>query len=76
MESPIKETQDFSQGGKLLFSIKEGADALGIGITLMRQLIAGGAVQSVHVGGRHLIPTKNLRDYAASLQGGAQDEAN
>jgi hypothetical protein len=64
MESQVREiTQD-----KLLVGIKDGAAALGIGITLMRELIAAGAVQSVHVGGRHLILTSSLRDYVRGLQ--------
>ena len=64
MESQVREfTKD-----KLLMGIKEGAAALGIGITLMRELIAAGSVQSVHVGGRHLIPISSLREYVQGLQ--------
>jgi hypothetical protein len=50
---------------KLLLGIKEAATSLGIGITLMRQLITEGAVQSVHVAGRHLVPTESLREYVS-----------
>jgi len=72
MESSVREiTQD-----KLLVGIREGAAALGIGITLMRELIAAGAVHSVHVGGRHLIPTSSLRDYVNGLQEESHDEAD
>jgi hypothetical protein len=72
MESLVRQiTQE-----RLLVGIKEGAAALGIGITLMRELIAAGAVQSVHVGGRHLIPTSALLDYVQGLQGDSRHEEN
>ena len=53
---------------KLLMSLKEGADKLGIGITLMRELITAGSVESVHVRGRHLIVTTSLITYVRGLQ--------
>jgi excisionase family DNA binding protein len=45
---------------KLNYSVEEAAEALGIGITLCKQLIADGSIPSHKYGGRRLIPARDL----------------
>ena len=51
----------------LLLSIKEGASILGISRPTIYNLLKGNAIRAVKLGGRTLINTQSLRDYAASL---------
>lgn len=52
---------------RLLLSVVEAAQRLGIGRTLMYELLAAGQVQSVHVGRLHKIPARALDAYVARL---------
>lgn len=52
---------------KLLLTVVEAAHRLGIGRTLMYELLASGEVASVHVGRLHRIPGDALVDYIERL---------
>jgi excisionase family DNA binding protein len=59
---------------RILVTVTEAADVLGIGRTLMYALVTSGAVESVTIGGLRRIPTDALTAYVASLRaGGAAD---
>ena len=52
---------------KLLYSIAESAEMLGLGRTKLCELIYAGVIESVKVGGRRLIPAAFLEDYVERL---------
>lgn len=52
---------------RLLLSVVEAARRLGIGRTLMYELLAAGQIQSVHVGRLHKVPARALDAYVARL---------
>ncbi|WNB86150.1 helix-turn-helix domain-containing protein [Cellulomonas sp. ATA003] len=52
---------------RLLLSVVEAARRLGIGRTLMYDLLAAGEITSVHVGRLHKIPVGALDAYIARL---------
>lgn len=56
---------------RLLLSVVEAAQRLGIGRTLMYELLAAGQVQSVHVGRLHKIPARALDAYVVRLTAGS-----
>jgi excisionase family DNA binding protein len=51
----------------LALSVAEAAEALGLGETLTRELIARGALPAVRVGKRVLVPADKLRAYLERL---------
>ncbi|GIG30815.1 helix-turn-helix domain-containing protein [Cellulomonas marina] len=52
---------------RLLLTVVEAARRLGIGRTLMYDLLAAGEITSVHVGRLHKIPVAALEAYVARL---------
>ena len=52
---------------RLLLTIDESADRLGIGRSLMYQLVLSGAVESVKVGRLRRIPEECLREHVERL---------
>lgn len=48
---------------KLLLTVVEAANRLGIGRTLMYELLSSGQVRSVHVGRLHKIPVEALAEF-------------
>ena len=50
---------------RLLLSVVEAAQRLGIGRTLMYELLTSGQVESVHVGRLHKVPTDSLEAFIA-----------
>lgn len=52
---------------RLLLTVVEAARRLGIGRTLMYDLLAAGEIESVHVGRLHKIPASALDAYVARL---------
>ena len=52
---------------KLGYSIEDAAETLGIGRSLLCELIASGELQSVKIGRRRIIPVDSLRTYLAKL---------
>ena len=59
----------------LLLTVKEAADRLGIGRTLMYSLIRTGEVRSVHIGRLHRVRLADLETYITGLAGGTPDTA-
>jgi excisionase family DNA binding protein len=55
-------TQDM-QGQRLLLTVSEAARQLGIGRSLLYELLADGQVESIHIGRLRRIPTDALADY-------------
>ncbi len=52
---------------KLLLSLPEFCEAVGVGPTLGKELVRTGAVVSVKIGDRRLIPAEAARDYVQRL---------
>ena len=50
-------------GQRLLFTVSEAAQQLGIGRSLLYELLADGEVESIHVGRLRRIPTDALTAY-------------
>jgi excisionase family DNA binding protein len=61
---------------RLLLTVQEAARRLGIGRSLMYELIASGAVRSVRVGRLRRIPSDALGSYIASLWNDGDDDRN
>lgn len=61
--------------GKLLLTIDEAAQRLGIGRTLMYRLVSTGVVQSVTVGRLRRVPCECLSEYVARLRVGQAKDA-
>src|SRR5712691_5653443 len=55
-------------GGKLLLTVDEAAQQLGIGRTLMYSLISAGEVQAVTVGRLRRVPSESLTEYVDRLR--------
>lgn len=62
---------------RLLLTVEEAADRLGIGRSLMYELIRGGQIASLHVGRLRRIPVESLTEYVTALrhQAGQPDPA-
>ena len=56
------------KAGRLLLTIDEAADRLGIGRTLMYALVTGGEVESVQIGRLRRVPVEALSDFVARLR--------
>ncbi|NKY99144.1 helix-turn-helix domain-containing protein [Nocardiopsis alborubida] len=54
-------------GEKVAYSVEEAAQALSLGQTTVKKLIATGRLPSVRVGRRRLIPRSALEDYVNQL---------
>lgn len=52
---------------RLLLTVEEAADRLGIGRSLMYELISGGQIVSIRVGRLRRVPLESLTDYVAAL---------
>ena len=55
------------QAAPQLLSVDDTCATLGIGRSLVYQLIAAGELDSVHVGRRRLVPARAVDDYVARL---------
>ncbi|GAA1870939.1 hypothetical protein GCM10009836_59540 [Pseudonocardia ailaonensis] len=56
---------------RLVLTIEEAAERLGIGRTLMYALVSAGAVESVRIGRLRRVPTDALATYVEGLRGEA-----
>lgn len=54
---------------RLLLTVEEAGAALGVGRSLMYELIARGEIQTVRVGRLRRVRPEDLRDYVTSLTG-------
>lgn len=63
---------------RLVLTVEQAADALGIGRTLMYELVGSGAVESVRIGRLRRIPAQALAAYVEGLRptSGAVDVAH
>ena len=55
----------------LLYRVEEAAEALRVGRTVVYELIRCGALRTVKVGTRRLVPVEAVREYVTSLTDGA-----
>ena len=53
---------------RLLLTVEEAADRLGIGRTLMYELIGCGQIASIRVGRLRRVPLESLTDYVAAMR--------
>jgi len=53
---------------RLLLTVEEAADRLGIGRSLMYELIGCGQIVSIHVGRLRRVPLESLTEYVAALR--------
>ena len=59
-----------SAPNRIVLTIEEAAERLGIGRTLMYSLVASGEVESVQIGRLRRVPTEALDDFLARLRRG------
>lgn len=60
-----------SEVAPLLYRVEEAAEVLRIGRTVVYELIRCGALRTVKVGTRRLVPAVAVREYVDSLTDGA-----
>lgn len=60
---------------RVLLTIEEAAEQLGIGRTLMYRLIGDGEIESIRIGRLRRIPTSAVQDYARRLGDGPTGHA-
>ena len=53
---------------RLLLTVEEAADRLGIGRSLMYELIGQGQIASIRVGRLRRVPLESLTDYVAAMR--------
>ncbi len=58
---------------RLLLSVHEAADLLGISATLTRRLVADGALTSFKIGARRLIRRQDIEEYVSELDNKGKD---
>lgn len=61
---------------RLLLTVAEAAAQLGIGRTLMYELISAGAIESLHVGRLHRVPADALVEFVARERARARSSAS
>ncbi|MGH3972430.1 MAG: excisionase family DNA-binding protein [Pseudonocardiaceae bacterium] len=66
-ETPQPPTRPISE--RVLLTIEEAAEQLGIGRTLMYKLISNGEIESIHIGRLRRVPTAAIQNYAHRLIG-------
>lgn len=66
-----REPLTVSEIAPVLYRVEEAAEALRLGRTIVYELIRCGALRTVKVGTRRLVPVEAVREYAASLDGAA-----
>lgn len=60
---------------KLLLTVEETANVIGIGRTKVFELIASGVLESVRIGGARRVPTAAVADYVERLRASASGRA-
>jgi excisionase family DNA binding protein len=56
---------------RVLLTVEEAAEQLGIGRTLTYKLISNGEIESIRIGRLRRVPTAAVQDYARRLSGAA-----
>ena len=59
---------------KALWSVKEAASSLNVGVTTMRDLLTRGMVSSVKIGNKRLVPPEAIAAYVSALREAAEAE--
>jgi excisionase family DNA binding protein len=54
---------------RVLLTVEEAAEQLGIGRTLTYKLISSGEIESIRIGRLRRVPTASIQDYAHRLSG-------
>ena len=70
-----KRAERVSVSGRLLYSVEEAADLLGIGRTFMFHLLATGEIDSFKIGKRRKVPRDALDGYIERLRSEQADAA-
>lgn len=65
------ETQERTNVGKLLLTVREAAEVLGIGRSKAYELMNRGELRSVYIDGCRRIPRQAVEEYVAKLLEGA-----
>lgn len=60
---------------RLLLTVVEAARRIGVGRSLMYQLLSSGEVESVHIGRLHKVPAAALGAFVERLRAGARTSA-
>ena len=68
-------TADMTRPVRLVLTVEEAAECLGIGRTLMYALITTGEVESVHIGRLRRVPADALERYVSTLRQWPPDQA-
>lgn len=68
----MKSTPHFDTGDSILVSIKDACGLLGIGTTMLYELLDDGKLESVKIGKRRLIKRASILEYVEEL---SQDAA-
>ena len=70
-EAPATEGRKEDILEKLLLTVEETAEVIGIGRTKTFELIAAGIIESVRIGGARRVPTAAVADYVDRLRASA-----
>ena len=69
-------TTDIVRPVRLMLTVEEAAECLGIGRTLMYALITAGDVESVRIGRLRRVPAEALERYVSTLRRWAPDQGS
>jgi excisionase family DNA binding protein len=69
-------TTDMPRPTRLVLTVEEAAECLGIGRTLMYALITGGEVESVRIGRLRRVPADALERYVSTLRHWPPDQGS
>ena len=69
-------TSDVIRPTRLVLTVEEAAECLGIGRTLMYALITGGQVESVRIGRLRRVPADALERYVSTLRHWPPDQGS
>ena len=75
MDGNVGEAPEDSGAEELLLTIEQAAKLLKIGRTKMCSLLGSGAVESIHIGRLHRIPSTCIRQYVVTLLNESRDRA-
>jgi excisionase family DNA binding protein len=67
---------EISQSVRLVLTVEEAAERLGIGRTMMYALITAGEVESVRIGRLRRVPTDALERYVSDLRKWPPDQGS
>lgn len=68
-DTPDKPPVSRPMPARVLLTVEEAAEQLGIGRTLLYKLIADGEIESIRIGRLRRVPTAAIQDYTRRLRG-------